>query len=263
MLKPNPSETQPSDVSAAKLAANRANAQQSTGPRSDEGKARSSRNAVKHGLFSRAPSEAAPLTEQEQADLDALVLDGRQRYRPDGAEEEAAADRIATLWWDLQRVCADRERYWRERLAAGDSAEEATHHCAAQFARERQLERSIRHDRQDLVFLQRHRNGELCKHRRDELQAHDRLLALLTEEQDRAAHRVMDLPRVPAGHAPPARPPAPAMDPAVIPHAAKALALMARAGLPVNDAAPAPLPPHLGPSNGTGRRPNAPLGSDD
>ena len=37
-------------ISAAKLAANRANARASTGPRSAEGKKRSARNALRHGL---------------------------------------------------------------------------------------------------------------------------------------------------------------------------------------------------------------------
>jgi hypothetical protein len=274
-----PPETRPPEsaqpISGAKLAANRANARQSTGPRTEDGKARSSRNAVKHGLFSRAPAEAAPLTEQEQADLDALVLDGRQRYRPRGAEEEAAADRLAALWFELQRTSAGRERYWRARLDAGDSAEDATRHCAAQSARERQLERSIRQGRQDLVFLQRLRDGELCRHRREELREHDRLLALLNEEQERAAHRIADLPRAPAVAEPPrsAAPPNPpadeasprgalSIDPATIPHAARALALLARAGLPVDDPPPA-LPPRTGPSGGTGRRPEVPRGSGD
>jgi hypothetical protein len=272
------SETRMSDaanpLSEAKLAANRANARLSTGPRTDDGKARSSRNAVKHGLFSRVPGDAALLTPAEQAELDALVLDGRERYQPRGAEEEAGADRIAALWWDLQRVCADRERYWRGRLAAGDTPEDALRACAAQNARERQLERSLRQARQDLVFLQRLRNGELCKHRRAELQAHDRLLALLNEEQERAAHRIADPQRAPAGAAPPrpSAPPAPPpaerlprgadiMDPAVIPHAARALALLAQAGLPMEEAVG--IPPHVGAAGSHGRPPEAPPASDD
>jgi hypothetical protein len=42
-------------ASAAQIAANRLNARKSTGPRTAAGKAISSRNAEKHGKFSRAP----------------------------------------------------------------------------------------------------------------------------------------------------------------------------------------------------------------
>ncbi len=38
-------------ASEAQISANRQNAEKSTGPRTDEGKAVASQNAVKHGLF--------------------------------------------------------------------------------------------------------------------------------------------------------------------------------------------------------------------
>ena len=42
-----------SEISEAQLAANRANATHSTGPRTEEGQKRSSLNAMKHGLTGR------------------------------------------------------------------------------------------------------------------------------------------------------------------------------------------------------------------
>ncbi len=47
-------------ISEEKLAANRANAQHSTGPVTDAGKAISSRNAVSHGLTAKNESAAKP-----------------------------------------------------------------------------------------------------------------------------------------------------------------------------------------------------------
>ena len=43
----------------AKRAANRANAQKSTGPRSSEGKARASQNATRHGLATSVADDPA------------------------------------------------------------------------------------------------------------------------------------------------------------------------------------------------------------
>ena len=58
-------------VSARMLAANRANAQASTGPRTAAGKARASRNAVRHGLTSR--SWASPETGRAIAEIGRLL----------------------------------------------------------------------------------------------------------------------------------------------------------------------------------------------
>jgi hypothetical protein len=51
-------------VSPAKLAANRANAQHSTGPKTLEGKERSKQNSRKHGFFARQPLPQGPEGDQ-------------------------------------------------------------------------------------------------------------------------------------------------------------------------------------------------------
>ena len=65
-------------ASEAQIAANRANAQRSTGPRTAEGKARAAQNGLKHGLCARATL----LPEEDPAEFEALVADLKARWRP-------------------------------------------------------------------------------------------------------------------------------------------------------------------------------------
>ena len=86
--------------SAARLAANRANAQRSTGPRSVEGKARSSMNAVKHGLLSRQPL----LADEDPAEYEELRDRLFEALAPDGAVEDLLVDDAVSLVWRLRRA---------------------------------------------------------------------------------------------------------------------------------------------------------------
>jgi len=84
----------------AQVTANRCNSQKSTGPRTAEGKAVSSQNAVKHGLFARE----AVICGEDQAEFDlhreAFLAD----LRPVGAMESLLAERIVSLSWRLLRA---------------------------------------------------------------------------------------------------------------------------------------------------------------
>ena len=83
----------------AQIRANRQNAQKSTGPKTAEGKAAVSQNAVKHGLFTGSiitgedPAEYAAFHDNMLADL-----------APAGAVETMLAERVVNLWWRLRRA---------------------------------------------------------------------------------------------------------------------------------------------------------------
>ncbi len=88
-------------TSECQIAANRANAQASTGPRTGEGKANSSRNALKHGVTAKRllPGESGEEFEQfREALLDELA--------PVRAVEEEIAERIVLVLWRMRRIPA-------------------------------------------------------------------------------------------------------------------------------------------------------------
>jgi len=86
----------------AQIAANRRNAQHSTGPKTDAGKQKSAQNALKFGLFSRH----VLLPGEDETEL-AQLRDGiRARFNPADALEEVYVERIVTASWRLQRTLA-------------------------------------------------------------------------------------------------------------------------------------------------------------
>jgi len=90
-------------VSAAKLAANRANAQKSTGPKTPEGKARVRTNAIKHGLRAAdviLPNDPAESAEEFDDLRDSLIRD----IQPANTLEHLLVDRLAVAHWRLRRA---------------------------------------------------------------------------------------------------------------------------------------------------------------
>lgn len=148
-------------ASPRRIAANRANAQKSTGPRTPEGKAKSRANAVKHGLYVQHLELAAAALDDEREELDALLADLRERYQPQGTEEEWIVDRLAATWWDLARIHKHRQAYLAKVITAWErDPYRALCETQASGALESRLERTLTRLRKDLAFLQRWRSPE-------------------------------------------------------------------------------------------------------
>jgi hypothetical protein len=81
------------------IKANRKNAKKSTGPKTEEGKAAVSQNAVKHGLFAESV-----VTGEKEAEYEAFYGELLAELAPRGAIELLLAERIVSLWWRLRRA---------------------------------------------------------------------------------------------------------------------------------------------------------------
>ncbi|MFI5379718.1 MAG: hypothetical protein ACHRHE_10505, partial [Tepidisphaerales bacterium] len=87
-------------ASAARTAANRRNAQKSTGPRTPAGKAKSALNALKHGLTAQSPL----LPSEDPADYQ-LFADGYlEELNPQSVEQCTLAQQLILVSWKLNRI---------------------------------------------------------------------------------------------------------------------------------------------------------------
>jgi hypothetical protein len=89
------------DSSPMKIDANRRNALRSTGPITPEGKARSSKNALRHGVYSVLPVVAG-LEESEDWEIHYVGI--FKSLAPEGTLEEALVERVALCFWRLNRI---------------------------------------------------------------------------------------------------------------------------------------------------------------
>ena len=86
-------------ASEAQIAANRRNAQRSTGPTTEEGRARVAQNGVKHGLCAADPV----LPWEDRAEFEALIADLTAGLQPANEIELALLSQYADAMWRRQR----------------------------------------------------------------------------------------------------------------------------------------------------------------
>src|SRR4051812_20345367 len=86
--------------SQSQIAANRQNSQLSTGPKTEAGKAKSSLNAVRHGLTGRT----VLLPTEDTAAYEAHVAAFQKRYTPATDEERNLVQSLADTEWRLLRI---------------------------------------------------------------------------------------------------------------------------------------------------------------
>jgi hypothetical protein len=156
------------------LAANRANAQHSTGPKTEEGKQRSRLNASRHKLT----GQVTTMTPEDRVAHDAFSAGLIKSMAPEGELELQLAQRIATDSWRLNRASAIEDNIFALGLFRGPNdldIEQAELHAAMTAARtfmreakaielltlyEQRLNRSIHKNLATLQALQTTRKAE-------------------------------------------------------------------------------------------------------
>ena len=88
----------------------------STGPRTEEGKQRSSQNAITHGLFSKM----LLLPGESEEEFDKLLYHMKREYLPKGATEEELVLAMAQISWRRRRIPNLETRAVEKSLETGD-----------------------------------------------------------------------------------------------------------------------------------------------
>src|SRR3954463_15499108 len=82
------------------IEANRRNAQKSTGPKTEEGKAKSRLNALQHGLG----AIHVPLPHEDPNELPRILAGLVETYQPANAQEQMLVHNIASAYLRIQRA---------------------------------------------------------------------------------------------------------------------------------------------------------------
>ena len=173
-------------ASEKQLAANRANAKRSTGPRTEEGKGRSRLNGWKHGLA----ADDIVICHEDPRALEALRTELLEQLAPRPGLETMLVERIAAQEWRLRRIpvleaaaldtfcvnLADAEARW-EASSYEDTAEKDEDEDE-NLRRSQQLGQAIINDARDCEVL-----GKLSRYEAALLSVHARTWEMLLRVQ--------------------------------------------------------------------------------
>ena len=101
------------------IEANRLNAQKSTGPRTPQGKAVSSQNALKSGL----DAESQFVTGEDRSEFAALQGEYIARFQPLAPEERFQVDTLLRSEWILRRLFRAEAQLWEYHALRADRSE--------------------------------------------------------------------------------------------------------------------------------------------
>jgi hypothetical protein len=107
-------------ASLAQITANRLNAQKSTGPRSDEGKAASRFNALKHA----ASAKSLVIPGEDESTLAELAASYHEQFQPLGPEEALLVEKIVAADWTQRRMHRLEAEVLNTLIARQDESEE-------------------------------------------------------------------------------------------------------------------------------------------
>ena len=172
--------------SDAQIAANRLNAEKSTGPTSPQGKANSRFNSVKTGLYAKS----AVLPGEDAAEREALAEDFHQRFHPKTPEQVCLVDELIRGHWILRRLRRSEESLWQEAMESAEGADPGQaykNHPVLDrvMSRITGVKRTCDSDLRLLVLmLEKQAKGEAAAERAAKQRAHRRLVRELLEEEN-------------------------------------------------------------------------------
>ena len=144
-------------MSPRKLGAEGTRPSASTGPRSAAGKARSSMNALKSGIY----STSLTIPGEDPAKLTTLTEEYFERYRPALPEQRDLVDILVRSTWTLRRLAAVEAQVWNYRLDDPDPGAplgRAFNGCQRSLERLQRIvnanQRNFRHALRELERLQ-------------------------------------------------------------------------------------------------------------